>query len=682
VKDILAESVRRATGLPHAVPRPGQAALIEDVQQALQGGEGVVGLAPTGVGKSLVLLSAAFDAACRGERTWISTESIALQEQIGHKDAPVVAEATSAVRGGQAPSFATLKGFSNYLCPLRVADAGGDEVTEAVTSWAGTLTPGLEGDAGDLHSCPVSGADAVWHKVSTSSAACLGEEKCPRAQECFALNARRRAGRADVVIGNHSFLAVQAATGSPAALGNQGLGWFENVMVDEAHQLTDAVRSHGSVRIGPGPILALNGRISSLLEGKSKGHLLSEGARCARRVGAELSYQMNRDAPKDAYLAIPQRVDPLSTSGPDLEDWCKAVSKAAKAQADKARGAASVPLLALADSAGAMAAGMRSMSEPAVGTARWIEATDAGPEVVSSPVDVSSLLATRIWRTRAQQDPSEPYVSPAQRELVDLGRVAVSGTMPRSFPRQVGLNVKMTEYPSPFDEAYDGSLLLIPRLNRAEREQISADSGKLDLQLHQKWALETTLDLVHACGGRALVLTSSAAVGRQWAKALAEASDGWNVLSQWEGTGVREVVSRWRQDTSSALVGTRSLMTGVDGPGDTCRLVVLNRVPRAAPNPLDDARTEALMASTKMARFTAMNHTYVEDAASRLEQAAGRLVRSESDRGLFACLDPRLDSRSEWAYAPATRKIYEHSLRRFTRRTESVEEALDYLESI
>lgn len=684
MRDILDTSVRLVTGNPAASPRPGQLALAQDMQQSLTQGSPVAGLAGTGVGKSLALLAVAFDAACRDERTWISTESIALQEQIGHKDAPVVAAATAAVRGGDAPQVATLKGFSNYLCPLRAAGAHGDPTTDAVCAWAKSLTPGTgpEADAGDLHSCPVSGAAAVWSKVSTTSAACLGDQDCPMAAQCFALNARRRAGEADIVIGNHSFLAVQAATGAQAALGNQVLGWFDNVLVDEAHQLTDAVRSHGSVRIGPGPILALNARISSLLESKTKGYLLSEGARCARRVGAELAYQMDRDAGPSGYASIPQEVDPLSTTGADLDAWCKAVAKAARSQAEKARGAAAVPLLSLAEAASAMSAGMVSMSKPAVGTARWIESVPAGCEVVSSPVDVSGLLATRVWRVRAPQDPNEPYVPPAMRELIPLGHAAVSGTMTRSFPHLAGLNAKLKEYPSPFDAAYEDSMLLIPRLSAQQEESMSTRGGKLDLAAHDVWALQTTLELVAAAGGRALVLTSSAAVGQAWAQALEKDSRGWQVLSQWGGTGVREVVSRWRQDTSSVLVGTRSLMTGVDGPGDTCRLVILNRIPRAAPNPLDDARTEALMSAARLTRFTAMNRTYVEDAASRLEQTAGRLIRAESDYGLFACLDPRLERRSAWAYQSATAKVYDHALRRFTHRTGSVETALDYLRSI
>lgn len=682
MEEVLTAAVRRVTGIPDATPRPGQLALARAVWMAVENPESpAVGRAPTGLGKSLSLLAPAFEAAVRyGHRTWISTESIALQEQIGHKDAPVVAAACVDVYGGDAPTYATLKGFSNYVCPVRLRQAAESSPAGTlgqVVSWAQSLEPGVDGDAGDLHSCPVVGADEAWSSVSTSPAACLGEEDCPLSSVCFALNARRRAGQADVVIGNHSLLAVQAATGSAAALGNKVIGFFDNVMVDEAHRLPSAVRSHGAVRIGAGPVVSLVNRLRAALpDSEAKTRLVNEGMRCARRVGGELDHQLS--ATSSPTVMIPKDTDPLSVTGHDLNVWCKTVASVCRKRADGVRPHQAVGLLSLADACTTMSAGIRSMSEPVVGTARWIEPdSESGAVVVSSPVDVSGLLATRIWSTRAPQDPEKPYVPPSEREMVKLGHVAVSGTLPRPFSVQAGIRAKIVDYPSPFDDAYDQSLLYVPELDEDEQELVFP-GGTLSLSAQSEWALGQVKTMIRALGGSALVLTASTATGKAWAKALAEDADGdWPVLNQWGGS--KAVVDQWRSTTDAVLVGTRSLMTGVDGAGDTCRLVVLDRVPRMAPNPLDDAITAAEAERMGLSLHQATRYSYVSDAACLMEQSAGRLIRSTSDRGVFALMDPRMSSRSPKHYDQATMKDYWSCLRRFPRHTGSLQDVTAFL---
>lgn len=703
MRDILDESVRRFTSIPTAQPRPGQLALAQDIHRAMNGGPSLAGLAPTGVGKSAALLANAFDAACKGQRTWISTESIALQEQIGTKDAPVVAQATAAVRGGEPPTYAVLKGFSNYVCPIKAVstfnrlagNAGGRQrqmpkvaqvaslkvdseakTLAQVLAWAAALDP--DQDAGDVHSCPVTGADEVFGQVSTTPAACLGESECPLSGVCFAVRARTRAGEADIVVGNHSQLAIQAATGAPVVLGNKVLGWFDHVLVDEAHKLPDSVRSQGAVKIGAGPLTSMANRLRSILPPSPvRDSLVSEAAMISRRCSAELEHQL---AGRTEPVMIPSDTDPLSVTGGDLQTWCARAAGLLKRHASKAAPQAAVPALALVESLNTLASGVKSMESPIVGSARWIQPGLEGPEAISSPVDVSKMLSQRVWSTREPLNPEQP-LPPNLRELIPLGAVAVSGTMPRNFPRQAGLYTALKDYPSPFDAAYGASMLFIPGAQEVPEDVLGMRG--LNLDAHAQWSIQLSEQMVQALGGSALVLFSSSKTGRAATEALRRSAAGrYRVHSQWDGRGVRAVVNDWRADASSVLVGTRSLMTGVDGAGDTCRLVILDRIPRAAPNPLDDARTEAEMERLQVGRWQADAHTYVSDAAALLEQSAGRLVRSTSDSGMFALLDPRMHIGSPKAYREATRKQYEHALRRFTRRTNQTSQALKFLSDL
>jgi ATP-dependent DNA helicase DinG len=205
----------------------------------------------------------------------------------------------------------------------------------------------------------------------------------------------------------------------------------------------------------------------------------------------------------------------------------------------------------------------------------------------------------------------------------------------------------------------------------------------MDTGLHTAWAAGHMLALIEASGGSALVLSATAAAGRGYVDALRERFAGrLNVYSQWDGATASAVVGRWREDRTSVLVGTRSLMTGTDAPGQTCRLVVVDRIPRAAANPVDDARTEDLVERLSIDRWAADRLVYVSDAALLLEQAVGRLVRRIDDHGLVAVLDPRLLKVGPLSYPGPTRKAYLDALGAFGVRTPRLERATGYLSGL
>ena len=289
---------------------------------------------------------------------------------------------------------------------------------------------------------------------------------------------------------------------------------------------------------------------------------------------------------------------------------------------------------------------LREALASAVGTgdgmARWVEPGPAGPALCVSPVDVSGALAMNLWGAG------------------EATAVLVSATMPAGIAIEAGLGkAEVVPYPSPFEAAYGRCHLYVPEMPRG----LVGPNGRLDLGRHLEWATPQVVALVSANAGSALVLAATTEAAQRYGAALRAASEGWAVHVTGDAPA-QALVDAWRADTSSVLVGTRGFMEGVDAPGATCSLVVVDRVPRAAPNPVDDARVAAVTTRLRCERWVAVGLVYVADAALLLEQAAGRLVRQEADSGLLAVLDPRL-RRGPGGYRGKAASAYAGALRRF-----------------
>ena len=264
-----------------------------------------------------------------------------------------------------------------------------------------------------------------------------------------------------------------------------------------------------------------------------------------------------------------------------------------------------------------------AVAEHEVGVARWAETdTRLGAVLRSSPVDVGPILAAGLWQAAALTDPdadqgvqavdgmvesddpsgeaADPHERRRRRDCYQLNVVCLSATVPAGFGAQTGLWAPIDSYESPFEVAYaDHTALYVPRLDEDGLDRISKPAGKnrrrFDTAAHVGWAAEQMAELVEANGGSALILSATTRAGQEYARLLRTVAGGrWKVLSQWDGRAPRRIVADWRADTTSVMVGTRSLMTGVDAPGQTCTLVVVDRIPRAAGNVVDDARVEAL----------------------------------------------------------------------------------------
>jgi ATP-dependent DNA helicase DinG len=335
-----------------------------------------------------------------------------------------------------------------------------------------------------------------------------------------------------------------------------------------------------------------------------------------------------------------------------------------------------------------------AVREHFVGTARWLqpmkpqthtERLAKGREwskAQAAPVAVGRMIERNVWNevTKATEDEDE-VVRP-------LTVACLSATLPAGFNRDVGLSLAAPprHYESPFDLAYGNSMLYVPRAVDADDVNAlgSYTYGKMkfDTKKHAEWAAGYMLPLVDANLGSALVLSATVGSGKLYAQRLRAAARGrWNVYSQWDGENVRVITQRWRDDPSGVMVGTKSLMTGVDAPGETCSLVIVDRAPRSAGNPVDDARVEMISESFGGDKWAADALVYVSDATLLLEQALGRLIRSTSDSGMAAILDPRMLKAGPFKYPDRTRNAYQTAMTRFPNKTTSIDDAVAYLKN-
>ncbi|MCL2736295.1 MAG: hypothetical protein FWD75_06650 [Propionibacteriaceae bacterium] len=650
---------------------------MEDVTRRL------VGCAPVGVGKTLAELAPAWVAASRGRRTVVSTDSLALQSQIMTKDAPVVAQAATAL-GLPPVTIAVHKGWSNYACALAcvgVSGADAADLEEAEEALASLVAPtpvqeaalwgvreALNDGDGDRHQYTGEISDKEWSQMSVQSTDCPGAT-CPFVDVCLPRRARDLTSKADIVVTNHTLLAIQAATGAPVVTGNTTLGVFDSIIVDECHALPGHVRSQGATEVSGRAVLRLVDAVAALklpaVSESSSEHALTVRG---RDVAALLDNTLASVATTQGVTRIPDDARPLDPVLPVVSLWLKDLSRSMSMWLKAQRDGSSlvIPLTRLLSRIAMVREGVDDVNQPPVGVARWAERHDDRVSVKTSPVDVSAMLSSSVWRTPGTSQP--------------VNVVCLSATVPAAFGGSTGLGCGTVQYPSAFTDTYrDNTALLIP-----SGVPGVLTGSRLDLDAHRDWAARTIVDLVSANGGSALVLAATTSNGQTYTAFLRRMLKGRSgrpkvrVLSQWDGTSVKVTVDEWKKDQSSILVGTRSLMTGVDAPGTTNTLVIIDRVPRAAPNPVDDARVLDTATRAQMSHWDADRIIYYGDARTLLQQAAGRLIRSTSDTGMVAILDPRL-AEATGGYKPPTRSFLMKAVDEFGARLSTVADATAWL---
>jgi len=588
--------------------REGQEAMAEAVGRALEDGEHLLVQAGTGTGKSLAyLVPAVARAITHKERIVVSTATLALQRQVFSKDLPAVIDALEPVLGARALT-ALFKGRSNYLCVHKMGGGYPEEETPGALPLGPTSELGREvarlhewsndtetGDRDDL--IPgVSGR--AWAQVSVAGRECL-EGSCPVVAECFSQRARDEASRAHIVVTNHAVLGVQATS-------HDMLGEHDALIVDEAHELVGRITSSATHELTPRGVERASTRarrMGILSENLDRAARALDGALGDERIG------LLRSGPSEALAAAIE----LVRSG--AREALSAVTKLTK-EAGGAKDAGAGAKMAAA----ALTEIVDVCEELQADVGRyvvWLAAADGDydavtPErVLSAPLNVAGVISERLLA-------GKPAVFTSATLALGGGFDAVS--------RHLGLDEPATlDAGSPFDYAKQGILYVASHLPRPGMGGISEE------------ALDELAALIQAAGGRTLGLFSSHRAALAATEAMRERLDV-PVLYQ-KDDQVSTLVRQFTDDPRACLFGSTTLWQGVDVPGATASLVVIDRIPFPRPDePISQARTEAIGRSGGNG-FLAVSATH---AALLLAQGAGRLIRTVDDKGVVAVLDPRL----------------------------------------
>ena len=582
--DVFGPGGSLARALPGYEPRPEQAALAAAVDRALSCGEHLVAEAGTGVGKSLAYLVPAL---ASGQRVVVATATKALQEQLLRSDVPVAAAvADRRVR------VELLKGRQNYLCRRQLhgfqpeLDAGGRDggAWAAMQTWLGVTETG---DRAELEVEPSAG---LWSELAVGADRCSGR-RCPFVTACFAEAARARAGEAELVIVNHALYFADVAAGGGI------LPEHDAVVFDEAHRLEESAAGW------------LGGSVS--------------------RAGLRRLVLDVERAARDTHTAAPTRqLERVVSTGDRL-----LAAVAPPGGRRRVRTTPVEPALVLVDALGDLATALQGSGEEHDALARralvhaaQVEATlDAEPQgrvvwaepdaLAWAPVDVADELRERLW----DDGPTAILVSATLAAGEDAGFVR----------HRLGLNhAREAIVGSPYDFR-EQALLYVPRTMPDPRAEDFLDR-----------AADEIVALLSLSEGRALVLTSSY-------RALDAYRDRvrgrvpYDVLVQGEAPRER-LLERFRDDVGSVLLATSTFWQGVDIPGESLSLLVIDKLPFSAPgDPLHEARCEAV----EQGGGDWFRGYALPTAVLQLRQGFGRLIRGHADRGVVAILDPRLRSR-------------------------------------
>ncbi|MFE3054910.1 ATP-dependent DNA helicase [Nocardia sp. NPDC059239] len=637
--------------------RKGQQTMSAAVAHAIDTGEHLAVQAGTGTGKSLAYLVPSLRHAVRTGRTVVvSTATIALQRQLVDRDLPRLADAL-ATPLGRVPQFAILKGRNNYLCLNKINSAIPEEPEAELFDAFAISKLGREvqrlnewvsdTETGDRDELAPGVSDRAWRQVSVSSRECLGKSRCPFGQDCFAEKARAESGQADVVVTNHALLAIDAISGI------QVLPEHDVVVVDEAHELVDRVTGVATAELSTSAISAAAKRCSKLIDEQEVDRL--EGA-------AEAWHELLDDLQPGRWDRMPDGAAPVLALIRDAA-WnvrtALAPQGGSSATGDPESAAARNQALAAVEEVHDAAVRVLTTFEESDPAAHrdviWLASEDvrgiARRTLHMAPLSVGGLLRSRLFGTATVVLTSATLqiggsfdnlavtwgLPPQSSATVDPA--LATGTEAPSDEKTLRWN--SVDVGSPFDHAKSGILYVAKHLPAPGRDG-----------LPQSY-LDEIERLIRAAGGRTLGLFSSMRAAKAATEILRERLDTPILCQGDDATGA--LVRKFAEDPEISLFGTLSLWQGVDVPGPSLSLVILDRIPFPRPDdPLLVARQRAVESRGGNGFLSvAANH-----AALLLAQGTGRLLRSVDDRGVIAILDSRLATARYGGYLRASLPPY------------------------
>ena len=608
VDDILGADGPLARSLPGFAPRAEQIEMARCVAGALRDLQPLVIEAGTGTGKTFAYL---VPVVLSGRHVIISTGTRTLQDQLYHRDLPAVSAAL-----GRPVKIALLKGRANYLCrhrlklarsspELPLADGKGMRLLERIERWAqGTAT----GDVSELTQVPEG--HAIWAAVTSTRDNCLGAN-CPEYTPCHMFAARRAAQAADIVIVNHHLLLADLAL-KEGGFGDV-LPGTEAVILDEAHQVPETAAQFFGASLSARQVLGFARDTTAELQSAGVGAaalhgelreletLVTEIRKALPKGPGRIDWRMLSTAAIDAFADLEMKLAAAHGSLSEL-DGSNGIEHCARRAAELV--AQSKQLRGLDDEAGA----------------RWVEAATQSWTLRYTPFEVADRLQQIMTAT-----PSA---------WVFTSATLAVGEDFSHFTSRIGMaEARAIRIESPFDYRRQ-ALLYLPELI----------SDPADPE-HAQHTVDAALPLLEAAGGRAFLLFTSHRALQQasaWLKGKLGEQPPFPVFTQ--GEAPREVLLRqFRELGNAVLLGTSSFWEGVDVKGDALSLVVIDKLPFAAPDdPVLSARLEGIRRRGGNPFF----EYQLPQAVLALKQGVGRLIRDRSDFGVVMLCDPRLVTRA------------------------------------
>lgn len=628
VREVLAAAVEALGGQERA----GQVQMAEAVAAAMHDQQHLLVQAGTGTGKSLGYLVPSL---LHDRRVVVATATLALQHQLVERDLPRLVEA---VGDRLDTTYAVLKGRSNYACLHRIREGVPDDqgvlvdIPEgsmgaevlALRAWAEEESE--TGGTGERDHAPRH-TDRTWRQVSVNHRECLGATRCAFAEECFAERAKEKAAQSHLIVTNHSLLAIDAIEGVPM------IPEYDAVVIDEAHELVARVTQAATDELTVADVERAARR--------SQKHVADKGE--ASTAADDLADAA--DALADALAATaPGRIE---QPGEQLADALALVRDAARAlisafgkdegDADAGRTQSKGLVQEVFTTTERMAAAKES-------DVLWL---NEARERVPARLAVAPLQVWAQMRERLLTEKSVVFTSATLMLGGDFNAVAGSLGLKPSERLDTGapdveaegaLPWRGIDVGSPFDYARQGILYVARHL---------PDPGRDGLGPKQ---IDEIVELIDAAQGRTLGLFSSRRAAETAAEAVRERLPHLTTLAQGEAQ-LPELAKQFVEDPHTNLFGTLTLWQGLDVPGDTCQLVLIDRIPFPRPDdPLMSARSRA----ADKAGGNGFMQVSATHAALLLAQGVGRLIRTTEDRGVVAILDPRLATKRYGSFLKAS----------------------------
>jgi ATP-dependent DNA helicase DinG len=605
-------------------PREGQIEMAEAVANALTDRHHLMVQAGTGTGKSLAYIVPAL---VHGRKVLVATATLALQRQLVERDLPAVVPALEKVLGREI-TYGIYKGVGNYICLqkmnseepdpdgqvlLEVSSLGKD--AQRLHAWA--KSPGATGDRDDAPEVD----RRVWAANSLSGRECVGADVCAYGHQCFAALAKGRAQSADIVITNHTLLAIEIVDSHPI------LPERDAVILDEAHEFMDRTTQAVTEELTSARVIRAAAMARKHMPGK-----LSDTFTKAADDFHDTMADYGQDVRQNPTMQGRLEEIPASLEAPirRVKEAAAAIVQSISADEEAIGSDALAERARVKGAVNEINTTCQKIMRNSDGQVLWYEPTfqtlHLAPLSVSNVLRANLLTKTPVIATSATLSVGNSMDAMARSIGFTVGgdedATSEDGDIDPS-------NVAMLDVGSPFDFANQGVLYLPKHLPEPGREGVHPD------------VLEELGELIDAAGGRTLALFSSwrgvEAADLHLRKVFAELPI--KIITQKRGDAVGPLVERFAKDETSVLLGTMSLWQGVDVPGNSCVLVTIDRIPFPRP---DEPVMSARAAQADAGGGSGFMQISLPRAALLLAQGTGRLIRSVEDRGVVAILDSRI----------------------------------------